>query len=706
MAAKKEQGASWLDAPKKKLGRPTKAEQHGGVHERALREFDKVQSAMRDARLQCLQDRRFYSIAGAQWEGPLQDQFANKPRFEANLIQLAITKVFNEYRNNRISVAFGPKDGSDDRKMAETAGDLYRADEQDSVAEEAHDNGFDEGVGGGFGAWRVVPRYEDEENPDVDRQRIGIEPIYDADSSVFFDLNAKRQDKADAKRCWVLYSRTKQSYIDEWGDDPSTWGKEIHQYEFDWATPDVVYIAEYYEVEIRTEQVSVYERIDGEIEEYSDDDFKKDEGLRERIEAIGSVQIDLKKRKFRKVHKYIMSGSKILEDCGYIAGKCIPIVPFYGKRWFVDNVERCSGVTRTPKDMQRLLNMQLSRLGEISALSTIEKPIFAPEQVQGLTELWANDNIVNNAYLLARPLTDASGQIVAQGPMAYTKSPTIPPALAALLEVTSTLIRELLGNQQNAEQIVSNISGKAVEMIQSKIDMQSYIYMSNMAKAVKREGEIWLSMAKDLMVKEGRKMKTVSAQGQTGTITLAQDVITEDGVKITENDLSQADLDVTVTVGPTSQSKRAATVRALTGLLALTDNPEDRQILTGMALMNMEGEGLQDVNEYYRKKMVKMGVVKPTDEEKEELAALAANQQPSPDQQYLQAAAAEAEAKAKQANAATIKTLADADKSVAETAATYAGIDQKERQQGLDAVQTFANLKVETARADVDMGDK
>ena len=37
-----------------------------------------------------------------------------------------------------------------------------------------------------------------------DRQRIRFEPIYDADSSIYFSLGAKRQDKSDAKSCYVL----------------------------------------------------------------------------------------------------------------------------------------------------------------------------------------------------------------------------------------------------------------------------------------------------------------------------------------------------------------------------------------------------------------------------------------------------------------------------------------------------------------------
>ena len=186
------------------MARLTKEQRLAGVHTQAMREFDIVQSAMRDVRLQCLQDRRFYSIAGAQWEGPLGDQFENKPRFEVNKIHLSVIRIINEYRNNRITVDFVSKDGSNNDKLAETCDGLYRADERDSGAEEAYDNAFEEAVGGGFGAWRIRNVYEDDEDDENEKQRIRFEPIYDADSSVFFDLDAKRQDKADAKYCFVL----------------------------------------------------------------------------------------------------------------------------------------------------------------------------------------------------------------------------------------------------------------------------------------------------------------------------------------------------------------------------------------------------------------------------------------------------------------------------------------------------------------------
>src|SRR3990167_3834843 len=674
------------------MARPSKEQRLAAIHQEALTEFDNIQSALRDERLQCLQDRRFYSIAGAQWEGPLGEQFENKPKFEVNKIHLAVIRIINEYRNNRITVDFVSKEGKEYDKLADTCDGLYRADEQDSGAEEAYDNAFEEGVAGGFGAWRLRTVYENEEDEEDEKQRIRIEPIFDADSSVFFDLNAKRQDKADSKRCFVITSMTRQAYKDEWGDDPASWPKEVHQYEFDWLTPDVVFVAEYYRVEETRETVYVWETIDGEEERYKDADFEDDETLEERLLAVGSKEVRQKNIKRRRVRKYILSGAKILEDCGYIAGKCIPIVPMYGKRWFVDNVERCMGHVRLAKDAQRLKNMQLSKLGEISALSSVEKPILTPEQVAGHQMMWADDNIKNFPYLLVNPITDANGNQAISGPIGYTKPPQIPQALAALLQITEQDMQDLLGNQQAGEELQPNISGKAVELVQNKLDMQTFIYMSNMSKAVKRSGEIWLSMAKDVLVEEGRKMKSIGPQGEMQSVELAKPMVNEKGEIETENDLSEAEFDVNVDVGPSSSSKRAATVRALTGMASLTDDAETKQVLGAMAMMNMEGEGITEVRDYFRKKLLRMGVVKPTEEEQQTMADEQANQKPDPNTQYLQAAADEASANATQARAKTILTVAQADETKAKTMKTLADVDSSEQRQAMEVIEKFGGL--------------
>jgi hypothetical protein len=675
------------------MARMSNDQRIANLHTEALAQFNDIQSAMRDERLQCLQDRRFYSLSGSQWEGPLWDQFENKPKFEVNKIHLSVIRIINEYRNNRITVDFVSKDGEENDKLADVCDGLYRADENDSVANEAYDNAFEEAVGGGFGAWRLRTAYEDEEDPEDDRQRIKIEPIFDADSSVFFDLGAKRQDKSDAKYCFVVTSMTRQAYKDTWGDDPTDWPKIIHQYEFDWCTPDVVYVAEYYKVEEKNETIRIFQTITGEEERYSQADFANDDTLEETLLAVGSLEVRQKRVKRKKVRKYVMSGGKVLDDAGYIAGKCIPIVPVFGKRWFVDNIERCMGHVRLAKDAQRLKNMQLSKLGEISALSSVEKPILVPEQVAGHQMMWAEDNLKDYPYLLINPVTDQNGNQAISGPVAYTKSPNIPPAMAALLQITETDMQDILGNPQGADKMVSNVSGKAVEMIQARVDMQTFIYMSNFAKGMKRCGEIWLSMAKDVYTESKRRMKTLTQTGETDIVELMQPTIDQETGEIKmANDLGAAAFDVNVDVGPSSSSKKAATVRALTGMLQITQDPETAQVLGAMAMMNMEGEGIEDANSYFRKKLLRMGVVQPTDKEKEELMAEMQNTPQDPNTMYLQAAAANEEAKAAKARADTVETIANSELRRAQTLETLGKVDESAQNMAITNAEAIQRM--------------
>jgi hypothetical protein len=678
----------------------TKEQRLAAIHTQALEEFDRIQSALREERLQCLQDRRFYSIAGAQWEGPLGDQFENKPRLEFNKVHLAVIRIINEYRNNRITVDFIPKDGTTNADLADTCAGLYRADERDSGAQEAYDNCFEEGVGGGFGALRLRADYEDDEDDDNDQQRVRIEPIFDADSSVFFDLDAKRQDKADATRCYVLKSMTHEAFEEEYGHKPTTWPKAIHQREFDWWTPDVVYVCEHYRVEETTDLIHVFRGLDDVDMKVPDSELQADPTKLSTLLATGFREVRQKRVKRRVVNKYILSGLKVEDDQGAIAGRCIPIIPFYGKRWFVDNVERCQGHVRLAKDAQRLTNSLLSWLTEIAGRFDMEKPIVSPEQMKGHATMWAEDNVKRFPYLLLNLLKDSDGNVIPGVPLDYTKAPNVPPAMAALIQIAYQALDDLLGNQQAGEQMQPNLSGKAVELIQTRLDMQVFIYMSNFAKTMQRVGEVWLSMSKDILIEDGRQMKTLSTDGEPDTVTLREPQVDPDtGEQVLANNMDDAKFDVWPDVGPSSSSKRAATVRALTGIASITQDPDMLQVLTAASIMNMEGEGLQELRDYCRSKLVRMGVVQPTDEEKQELQAEQANTPPDPQTQYLQASASQAAADAETAHAKTISTLADADLKRAQTALTYAEAMGEVNAQHVAVAQTIHGILTTPAPA-------
>lgn len=697
----------------------SKAEINAEVVVESLRHFDMSYVSQQEVRLKCLQDRRFVFVDGAQWEDALRLQFDNKPRFEVNKLHMACVRIFNEYRNNRVSVDFRPKDDDADAETASFLNGLYRADEQRGGAQEAYDNAFEEGVAGGMGAWRLRNVYNDEFDEDDDTQRIIFEPIYDADSSVFWDLSGKKYDKSDAKRCWVITSMGRDEYDEKYGETgetdpwngpreggkPTTFRKVQKMTEFDWYTPDVVYIAEYYRVEEVKRKVHVFRLLNQNQRDVKVDDADLDDDTRADMAAQGYSEVRVRSVKRRRVHKWIHDGARMLEDEGFIAGPNIPVVPFYGKRAFIDNQERIMGHIRLGKDAQRLFNMQLSLLAITAALSPREKPIFTPEQVKGHETSWANDNINDNPYMLINPITDMNGSEIPSGPVGKTNPPQVPPALAAIVELTAESIKEVTGEQQAGEQLVSNVSAKAVELVQNKIDMQAFIYMDNMGKSMQRSAEIWLGKAREVYDEDDRLMPTVGKDDSRSSVRLRQPKVV-DGVGKVVNDPAKGKYEVTVDVGPAFKSRRDATVRGLVGMLQFIQDPQIASIVTSLILTNMDGEGLDDLREFLRMRLVTAGVVKPTDAEQKKLeeqeerqAQQQAQQPPDPQSQYFLAAAQGEHAKAGKTQAETVKTYADAANSRADAIAKLANAHRDDLMAAYQVLQTLIGQTGQDASA-------
>lgn len=640
------------------------------VFQNALQRFTDAQLASFENRQQCIRDRRNAHIAGALWEGDWSAYWANKPRMDLNPFTVALNRITAEYNQNRVSVDFRPRDGIKDDQLSEALDGLFRADVQDSQGSEAFDNAFAEGIAGGIGGWRLRAEYADEFDPDDDEQRIRFEPIYDADINIIWDPAARRYDKSDARRCWLLSTMPLQSFRDQYPDhDPSSWPRDDNARWFDWYRVDSVVVAEYYEIEEKAERFAYYVSLTGEEVRvlWTDDD------KREELEATGHVFERERRIKSRRVRKYLMSGSGIIEDYGFIAGKHIPVVPFYARRFWIDGIERAEGHIRHSVDAARLKNMAASRIAEVAAVSPYKKPIVTPEQIAGHELTWAEDHIANNAFLVLNPITNSNGEKQASGPVGYTEPPEIPPAIAGLIQFAGADMEALLGNTQAGEQVSSNVSAKAVELAQSARDMRYQVYLDNFAKSMRRCGEVWLSMAQDVYIEEGRRMKTISEQGETGSITLMEPYM-RNGEQVLNNDLTTADMEVTVDVGPAFASRRDATVRALVSMLQVAQaDPEVSNVLLSAALAQMEGEGLADIRDWFRKRLLGIGAVKPTKEEQEEIAAAAeAGSQPDPQQMAIMAYAEREQADAAEARANTLVKVADAGLKEAQTAKVQA----------------------------------
>ncbi len=677
------------------------------VLDRALTRFDAVAVPQIEVRAQALEARRFRVVPGAMWEGPWGIQWENSPRPEVDKLTRGCEKIETDYRENRLTVDFKPANGAADQETADLLDDMFRADAHDYGASEAWDTAFLEARDGGFGAFRVSTEYADPYDPDDDAQRInpGI-PIPDADQSVYF-YGGVRMDHADAEAAFVLTRDLRAIAEKKWGEGISPWPQESWKYTWDWYTPDVVCTAEYYEVEETDDRRLIFENeLTGEEQRF----FKSEAEPKEVSDLLAQGWTKRERKvKRRRVHKYIMSGSAILKDCGYIAGENIPIVPMYGRRAIVDSLERFYGYVLKKMDAQRILNTRVARMVEIDSTSPFETPVFDPSQMTAeLAEEWARANIDRLPFLRALALRNDDGTIAQAGPIYVNKPPEIPQVTAALLQFAVQMMSD---DDDPAEQVKANVSAEAMDIATDRVDARSGIYLDNARISHVRLGEIYASMAGEVYWEPGRKVPTRTLDGEDGEATLSETVLTEGGEYKVKNDLTKGRFKVIADVQESTATKQAKTVRQsleISAAFAQINKPDEAAAALYTAVMNMDGEGMRDYQEYCRNKALEIGLVKPTPEEQAAMQQAAQQQQePSAADQALQAQAAELSSKAEVNKAKAVETLASAELKQAQAAAVGGPVSEPETPSGLTAAndeavtqERFASAELKRAQAE------
>ena len=603
------------------------------VHKRAMRRFDACSQPTMEMRAESLLARRFVAIPGSQWEGDWGEAFDKSIKVQVNKTGRGLDKIMGDYRENRIIPDFRPDGPTADQDTADMLDGLHRADSYRFKSQQARDNAAYEAFSGGFGAYRATNEWEDEADKDNDHQRINPAAIIvDADQSVFFDLNARLYDKSDARFAFIRTALTKDAFCEEYGDDRQTGFPEGTTWKTrDWFRPELIGVAEYYEREdvndtlwILTHALSGEEKRlwASELEDGALASLVKD-GWTKRSQ----------RRKRNRVHKYVLSGAEVLQDCGLIAGECIPIVPVYGQRVFVDGIERWKGYVQDKMDPQRLYNSNVSRLAEINALSPRETPIFLSEQMPPeLAQEWARANIDRLPFLRIEAVRDNDGNVVANGPIGYVKPPDAPPVTAALLQIANQDLMEDMAD--GADTVKANVSAEAMDVAATRVDAKSGVYLDNFRQSVQREGEIYLSMARVVYSEEGREVDTMSEDGDDGRETLgALKTDPKTGANKISNDLQTGKYKVIASVTEATATRRDKTVRSMLNLTEMAVAAQDLEMAQAAmltAVLNMDGEGLTDFGKYARKKALAIQLVEPNEEEQKAMEQ-ASQQPPAPD---------------------------------------------------------------------------
>jgi hypothetical protein len=620
------------------------------------KKVDKGYQSGQTGRQQASDDLVFARVT--QWDDNLLEDTNLAFRGEFNILKKAHRQIMGDLAANPVQVDFEPKDeGRDDG--ADLLDGMYRADDRLNTSQEAYTYASADAVDGGFGAWELFTEYASSRMGDQN-QVIRRKYIPEAVNCVFWDPNAKRQDKSDAKYCCVIEPFSEDGYNDlvkeltgEESNGPTNFRSPEHSYTFPWSGSGEgkkFYVGRFYHVEkikdtaltfvdpMGTETILLQSQLDDVMDDMIDSGY----------EIVAEKDLE----RFQ-VTRYIMSGYEILKE-EVIAGEYIPIIPMYGERYIVEGEEYYSGITRLAKDPQRLRNFQMSYLADIVSRSPRPKPIFFAEQIQGFEDMYDIAGVDNDYPYLLQNRKDANGGDLPIGPVAAMPDQPIPQALAASIELTRQAVEDVANPGIPQDIADPDLSGKAVIALQNRMDKQSYIFQHNLKFAKRRDGEVYASIAVEIM-DSPRKMTVAKPDGTTMQVeTMTHGLDAETGEVKVLNDLTNMEFDVYSDIGPSYDSQKEQTIDRLAAMaesVALTD-PTLHKALILKILELTDGVNTDDIREYARKQLVLTGFKEPeTDEEKQMLAE--AQQTQKPDANMVLAMAEDKKGQAQQMEAQT-----------------------------------------------------
>jgi len=588
-------------------------------------------------------DLVFYWIT--QWDDDILQSSQLAYRGEFDILRKAGRQILSDLASNPVQVEFTPINETR-QDSAELADGLYRSGLQKNTSIEAFENAETENVVCGVGAWLLYTKYESR-NIDNDKQIILRKPIFEANNTVFWDPNSKLLDKSDAKYCSVLTAYTEAGYknlVEELTGEEldkvnaQSFKNPEHSFTFPWLGGEgkKIYITSFYHIETINDTILTMEDPLGETLELQESDLM--DIMDDMIDSGYSI-ISERKIKRNVVYKYIASGAEILK-VERVAGQYIPVVPCYGEHAVVEGEEYWEGITRLAKDPQRLRNFAFSYMGDILSRSPRQKPLFWPEQIQGFEDMYSESGIDNAyPYLLINRKT-ADGEELPPTPIGVMPEQQMPSALPLVLAQTREAVSDVANAGVPDKVAEPDISGKAVQKLEARIERQSMRFQTHMKHAKRRDGEIWISMASEV-IDTPRKVMVELPDGLKKEMQVMDTIVDkETGNLITINDLRRAEFEVFSKIGPSYSSQKEQTIDRLE-MMMMQMPPGDpiRQALQLKILALTDGVEFSDIRDYVNKQLITMGIRKPQTPEEEQFAQQLQSQPKQPDPATMMAIA-------------------------------------------------------------------
>jgi hypothetical protein len=558
---------------------------------------------------------RFVDVPGAQWEGWVRQQFANRPRMELDLASQTVNKFNTEWREGRVTVKYRADDTKTSEDDAELLNGLFRKDYRRCNGTQATDCAVGEMSKGGVGGIKLRTDYLVPDDPDNFDQTIKFEPIYNAYNTMVFDANAKAQDKSDAEWGALIVTYTKEAFEEAYPDKAlENFFVPQNRNVFNLNDLHLVYVCEYYEKVTKREMAYrfIQEKTGEKRTIYKSD---LDEELIIAMADSGFNKTSERRIQRTTVEKSILYGGGYLSKPKRIPGHRLPIAPCYGYGSYVDGQQYFYGLVEKLKDAQRLSNMAVSNMAMNAATSPNSMPILTPEQVAGHEQRWSEQHLGKHAYAILNSVDD-EGNPIPLGPIQYTKPTQIDPNTTMLMQTSQGFIQQATGGMPQ-DTIDPDSSGKAINAMLGQVDLQTGILRDNISQFFQSVGDIYLGMASEIYDDE-RFVKVTNMDGSDKSVLLKQYVLHPKMNKfIRINDISQMKLEVMVDTGPAFATRKRETVDVLNQVMEKTDPASPYfPLVYGGIIENLEGPGLDSLKKFNKDQLILQGHKEPeTDEE-------------------------------------------------------------------------------------------
>jgi hypothetical protein len=531
----------------------------------ALERFKLAAEAEARWRRDALEDFEFY--IGEQWPVDIKTQRDRdrRPCLTINRLKPSKRIITNEYRQQRPAIQVNPEGDGATVESAQIMQGIVRHIEVGSDAEVGYDITFDNMVIGGLGWVELDTQYK--KNAKTKRLEIRLRGAKNSFMH-YADCTAEEFDYSDAEWHFKIHDFTRSEFKAKWPDAEAAslndWGS-VGDNAKDWISKDVVRVAEYwYMSDAPVPDEGADERTEQNADDIPDDDFPE----KEPDEAEDQPRV---------CRKALITAVDKLEDKATVWDS-IPNVPMTGEDLEINGRRYIAGMVRDAKDPQRQFNYWESKCTEAIALAPMSPFTGYAEVIENHEEQWKAANRTADAVLIGNAVVK-EGQLL---PLPVRETPNVDiTGLAAMRQSAASNIEAVTGlNDATLGRMRPDESGKAVLARQKQGDITNLNYSDNAARTLRRVGRLLLSA-----IPKVYDVPTIMRIGNPdGTFAHVVTHLGADQKSAAEKlakqnpaikqifDLDFGSYDVSISVGPSYQTKRQEAVASIMALIEAAPN--------------------------------------------------------------------------------------------------------------------------------------